>query len=141
MLFIRAQLIFLLLIFAFSPALAETEPRTGAAGELGWATYYAKRFAGQKTASGEIYDPAKLTAAHTRLPFGSQVRVVNIANGRSVVVTVNDRCRSRKHPYIDISRAAAREIGLLGRGNARVRIISEGTPVAAAANPRDSVND
>ncbi|KAF0219770.1 MAG: rare lipoprotein [Geobacteraceae bacterium] len=92
-------------------------------GVEGIASYYAKRYNGRKTNSGVRYDPEKLTAAHPNLPHGTKVKVVNLANGKEVVVTVNDRCRKRKTPFIDLSRAAARKLGFLGKGIARVRII------------------
>jgi rare lipoprotein A len=92
-------------------------------GTEGVAAYYAKRYNGRRTNSGHRYDPTKLTAAHPTLPYGTRVRVVNLANDKEVVVTINDRCRSRKEPFIDLSRAAARELGFLGKGTARVRII------------------
>jgi len=96
------------------------EPEGGA----GTAYYYAKRYNGRRTSSGAIYNPHKLTAAHPTLPFGTRVKVENLANKRSVVVTVNDRCRKRSFEFIDLSRAAARELGFLGKGTARVRIIT-----------------
>ncbi len=92
-------------------------------GTEGLASYYANRYNGRKTRSGTRYDPEKLTAAHPTLPFGTKVRVVNLANDREVIVTVNDRCRCRKTPFIDLSRAAAGKLGFLGRGTARVKII------------------
>ena len=87
------------------------------------ARIYAKRFKGRKTSSGEIYDPQKLTAAHPTLPLGTEVKVVNPANQKSVIVTINDRCRKRKELYIDLSRQAASELGILRQGKATVRII------------------
>lgn len=92
-------------------------------GAEGIASYYAKRYNGRRTTSGTRYNPEKLTAAHPRLPLGTRVKVVNLANDREVVVTVNDRCRRRKFPFIDLSRAAAKKLGFLGKGTARVRII------------------
>jgi rare lipoprotein A len=92
-------------------------------GMKGIASYYAKRFNGRPTTSGVPYDPNKLTAAHQSLPFGTQVKVVNLANGREVTVTVNDRCRKRKFPFIDLSRAAAERLGFFGKGITKVRII------------------
>ena len=92
-------------------------------GAEGIASYYAKRYNGRKTRSGARYNPEKLTAAHPDLPFGTRVKVVNLANGREVTVTINDRCRERSFPFIDLSRAAARELGFLGKGTAKVRII------------------
>jgi rare lipoprotein A len=92
-------------------------------GMKGVATYYAKRFNGRRTTSGVPYDPNKLTAAHQSLPFGTKVKVVNLANGREVTVTVNDRCRKRSFPFIDLSRAAAERLGFFGKGTAKVQII------------------
>jgi rare lipoprotein A len=92
-------------------------------GVLGIASYYAKRYDGRKTNSGERYHPEKLTAASAELALGTRVKVVNVANDCEVVVTINDRCRKKKVPFIDLSRAAARKLGFLGKGIARVRII------------------
>jgi peptidoglycan lytic transglycosylase len=92
-------------------------------GVEGLAAYYASRYTNRRTNSGERYDPGKLTAAHADLPLGCRVRVVNLANRREVVVTVNDRCRKRKSAFIDLSREAARRLGFFGKGTARVRII------------------
>jgi rare lipoprotein A len=94
-----------------------------AAGTVGIARYYAKRYKGRKTSSGVIYNPRKLTAAHPTLPLGTQVKVVNLANNRSVIVMVNDRCRKHETPFIDLSRQAARKLDFLGRAKANVRII------------------
>ncbi len=92
-------------------------------GTEGVAAYYAKRYDGRKTCSGVHYDPEKLTAAHPDLPLGTRVKVINLANDREVVVTINDRCRERSFHFIDLSRAAARKLGFLGKGTAKVRII------------------
>jgi rare lipoprotein A len=75
---------------------------------------------GGRTASGERNDGAELTAAHASLPFGTKVKVVNVRNGRSVVVRVNDRGASGR--VIDVSRAAAEELGFIRAGHANVRI-------------------
>lgn len=88
----------------------------------GVASYYAKRYNGRKTNSGARYNPEKLTAAHSHLPLGTRVKVVNLANMREVIVTINDRCRKRISPFIDLSRAAARQLDFLGKGTARVTI-------------------
>lgn len=90
---------------------------------VGVASFYAKRFHGHFTASGQRYDNELLTAAHSHLPFGTKLKVTNLRNKRSVVVTVNDR--GAFHAYgriIDLSRAAAKEIGMLGRGTAKVKL-------------------
>lgn len=90
----------------------------------GVATYYAARFNGRRTTSGERYHPDKLTAAHATLPLGSMVRVHNPRTNQDVVVRINDRCHPRHAPknLIDLSRKAAQQIGLWGKGVVRVRI-------------------
>ena len=90
--------------------------------EVGVASYYAHRFHGHRTASGERYDEHAFTAAHRSIPFGARVRVTRLSNGRSVVVRINDRGPFRHHRIIDLSRRAARELGIVGAGSARVRL-------------------
>lgn len=97
-------------------------PSGQTAGKEGIATYYAKKYTGRRTASGSRYNPHKLTAAHQSLPLGKKVKVVNLANNKEVQVTVNDRCRKRAKPFIDLSQAAAKELGFLGKGSAKVLI-------------------
>jgi len=92
-------------------------------GVEGVAAYYAKRFQGRRTNSGEIFDHNKLTAAHPSLPPGTKVKVINLANGKSVVVTINDRCSKRSFEIIDLTRKAAQELGFYGKGTAKVKII------------------
>ena len=91
----------------------------------GVATYYAARFIGRRTSSGERYHPDKLTAAHATLPLGTVVRVLNPRTGQDVVVRINARCPPRHAPknLIDLSRKAAQQIGLWGKGLIKVRII------------------
>lgn len=100
----------------------------------GWATFYTKRRAGRRTASGERYDPRALVAAHPTLPFGTQLRVTRIETGVSVVVRVIDRGPShaqRRHGYIiDLSRAAAESLAFVRQGRARVRLEVVGKPAA-----------
>ena len=105
-------------------AVAPERVTESSTGNKGVATYYAARYKGRRTSSGERYNPVKLTAAHNDLPLGTKVRVTNLDNDREVVVTVNDRCKKRKTRLIDLSRAAARELGFLGRGKTRVMITS-----------------
>ncbi|MDQ5985607.1 MAG: Endolytic peptidoglycan transglycosylase RlpA [Syntrophus sp. SKADARSKE-3] len=88
----------------------------------GLAVYYGKRYQGRRTHSGAVYRHKKPTAAHPTLPMGSKVKVVNLANNRSVVVTVNDRCRKRSVEFIDLSRSAAQKLGFLGKGYAKVQM-------------------
>ena len=90
---------------------------------VGIASYYAKKFQGRRTTSGERYQPELLTAAHQSLPLGTRVLVRNLANDKEVTVVVNDRCRKKKTPFIDLSRAAARKLGFFGAGKASVAII------------------
>ena len=89
---------------------------------LGEASYYGPGFEGRKTASGERFDPGRMTAAHRTLPFGSRVRVTVPDTGRSVVVRINDRGPYHGRRVIDLSEAAARELGMHDRGTARVRL-------------------
>lgn len=85
-------------------------------------TYYAKKFEGRKTTSGERYRAKKFTAAHRTLPFGTIITVRNLHTGKSVQVRVNDRGPFSKKFALDISAAAAKEIGIYRLGYARVEI-------------------
>jgi rare lipoprotein A len=89
---------------------------------VGMASYYARKFHGRKTASGERFDMHKLTAAHRTLPFGTRVRVTNLRNGRSATVRINDRGPYTRGRIIDLSYAAAKEIGLIEAGTAKVKV-------------------
>lgn len=89
----------------------------------GFASYYARRFEGRKTTSGQRYRPEKMTGAHQSLPMGTVVRVVNPVTSQEVHVTINDRCARKSFPFIDLSRAAAKKIGLWGKGKIKVVII------------------
>lgn len=97
-------------------------PGAGAPLGGGVASYYASHFHGRRTASGERFDMAAMTAAHRTLPFGSKVRVTNPANGRSVVVRINDRGPFTRGRTIDVSHAAAERLGLIARGHGRVEL-------------------
>ena len=88
----------------------------------GEASYYGSELAGNPTASGEAFDPQKLTAAHRTLPLGSEVRVTNPRNAKSVIVRINDRGPFHGNRVIDLSTAAARTIGLIRSGTGRVRL-------------------
>jgi rare lipoprotein A len=88
----------------------------------GVASWYGEPFHGRTTASGETYDMEAATAAHPTLPFGTRVRVENLDNGRAFTVRINDRGPFAKERILDVSRRAARELGMLGPGTARVRI-------------------
>lgn len=88
----------------------------------GKASYYASNFHGKKTASGEVFNLNRFTAAHRTLPFGTNVKIINLNNGKNVLVRINDRGPHLRGRIIDISPAAAKEIGLFGKGTATVRI-------------------
>ena len=88
----------------------------------GRASYYGYGFAGRKTASGDTFRPEELTAAHRFLPLGTKVRVTNLNNGLSVLVTINDRGPYVRGRHIDLSLGAARELGMVNRGVAEVLI-------------------
>ena len=98
----------------------------------GFATYYGKGFAGKKTASGEIFNPRDMVAAHRTLPLGTRVRVTNLENGRSVLLRVIDRGPySGRRNIIDVSEGAARRLDFIGAGRVRVRVevLREGSDV------------
>jgi rare lipoprotein A len=88
----------------------------------GNASYYGNELAGNRTSSGERFNPAAFTCAHRSLPLGTKLRVTNLANGRSVIVRVNDRGPFTRGRILDMSLAAAREIAMVGPGHARVRL-------------------
>jgi rare lipoprotein A len=90
--------------------------------ESGKASWYGRRFHGKPTASGEVFNQHLMTAAHKTLPLGSRARVINLKNGNSVEVTINDRGPFVPGRIIDLSRAAADELGFLEAGLAQVRI-------------------
>ena len=90
--------------------------------ETGTASWYGPNFHGKQTANGEVYNQNELTAAHKTLPFNTVVKVTNLANGKSVTVRINDRGPYVGRRVIDISRAAAERIDMIGPGTAKVRI-------------------
>ena len=85
----------------------------------GLASFYSE---GEQTASGEKFDPRELTAAHRSLPFGTQLRVTNVATGRSVTVRINDRGPFIPGRVVDVSYSAAETLGIIGIGVARVKL-------------------
>src|SRR5688572_29000535 len=90
--------------------------------QTGKASFYADKFEGSSTASGEKYKHSKLTAAHKTLPFGTKVRVTNLANNESVEVTINDRGPYVEGRIIDISKSAAEKLGFVSQGLAEVKL-------------------
>jgi rare lipoprotein A len=124
----RSALLLILLV-AMTPACAATRPAAAPVAEErlafeqeGLASYYGGEHHGRRTASGAVFDAGQLTAAHRTLPFGTRVRVTNLDNGRRVVVTVTDRGPFRRERVIDVSRRAAKDLGFLRAGTARVRL-------------------
>jgi rare lipoprotein A len=121
----RSKVTFVLLQLALllSAGCATTggpKPTPERAGEVGTASFYSHRLHGRKSASGKIYDEEQLTAAHRTLPFGTRVRVTNLENDRSVVVTIIDRGPFRRRRVIDVSRHAAELLGFVASGTTRV---------------------
>ena len=103
---------------------AQPQPRYQLIGQ-GKASYYAARLNGRRTASGERLDNTDLTGAHRELPFGSLVRVTNLANQQSVVIRINDRGPHGGRRIIDVSRKAAEQLGMLRSGTAQVQLTLE----------------
>ena len=102
----------------------------------GRASYYADRLHGARTASGEPYNKHEFTAAHATLPFNTMVEVTNITNGKTVVVKINDRIPNNKVKVIDLSRSAARALGMIQQGivNVKLRVLKD-DEISAALPP------
>ncbi len=113
---LKARLV--LLFFAFSLPFSYINAQSA----RGKASYYAHKFNGQRTASGELYSSKDYTCAHRSYPFGTKLLVKNVDNGRSVVVRVNDRGPFVRGRIIDLSYAAAKELGIIKRGVGTVEV-------------------
>lgn len=94
----------------------------GSSTETGLASFYAETYNGKKTANGEVYKSSRLTAAHRKLPFGTKVKVTNLANGKTVKVKINDRGPFVSGRIIDLTRAAAEKIDMVNAGVVKVKI-------------------
>ena len=103
----------------FAARLAAAKPAAMTDGSIGIASFYKH---GSKTASGEQFNPSELTAAHRTLPFGTRLRVTNLATGQSVTVRVNDRGPFIPGRVVDVSHAAAEELGMIDRGITKVKL-------------------
>lgn len=90
--------------------------------ETGIASYYAEPFHGRKTANGQIYDMYALTAAHPTFPLGTIAKVTNLKNGKSVILTINDRMPKHPQRIVDLSLGVAKKLDMVNDGLARVRI-------------------
>lgn len=99
-----------------------SSPGSGPSVQDGIASWYGREFQGYRTASGERFDPNAMTAAHRTLPLGSYARVTVTSSSRSVIVRINDRGPFVRNRIVDLSYAAARALGIAGRGSARVTI-------------------
>ena len=118
---------FLLALLLLAPAcgprpVPSVAPRLVGYTERGLASWYGRKFNGRQTASGERFDMNRPSAAHRTLPFGVAVRVTNLENGRSIVVRINDRGPFIDGRIIDLSKAAARKLGMIEAGVVRVKI-------------------
>jgi rare lipoprotein A len=111
----------LAMTFCAMPALAIIKPAPGVV-QNGIASYYHDSLHGNKTASGQIYDKNRISAAHKTLPLGTRVRITDVKTGRSLDVRINDRGPFVKGRIIDLSRRAAQELKIIDRGVARVEL-------------------
>ncbi|MDX2097619.1 MAG: septal ring lytic transglycosylase RlpA family protein [Leptolyngbyaceae cyanobacterium bins.59] len=118
----RLSSLLLLLAISGFPAIVQAQQIV-----RGLATWYGPGFVGNRTANGEIFNPNALTAAHRSLPFGTEVRVTNPRNGRSVIVRINDRLGDPRI-VIDLSQGAARAIGMTETSPVTMEIL--GTPIS-----------
>lgn len=122
----RKQLAYIALAAGTALGLASVQltAQPSAREQWGWASWYGPGFAGRPTASGERFSPQALTAAHRSLPLGTRARVTNLETGQQVEVTINDRgpFADPERRVIDLSRAAAAQIGMVRRGVGPVRV-------------------
>jgi rare lipoprotein A len=90
---------------------------------IGYASYYSNRFIGKKTASGEVFSQKKMTCAHNTLPLGTLVRVTSLKSEKYVVVRVNDRLHRHNPRLVDLSKAAATQLGFVKKGIIKVSVV------------------
>jgi rare lipoprotein A (peptidoglycan hydrolase) len=137
----RKQLAYIALAAGTALGLASVQltAHPSAREQRGWASWYGPGFAGRPPASGERFSPLTLTAAHRSLPLGTQARVTNVETGQQVEVTINDRgpFADPERRVIDLSRAAATQIGMVqqGVGPVRVTVIDTPRPRPRRASP------
>lgn len=131
---LKQTILLLATLFSFftAPAYAQSH---------GDATYYGNRFHGRRTSDGSRYHKDSLTCAHRTLPFGTLLKVRNLKNGREVVVKVTDRGPFRRGGIVDLSMAAAQEIGMVGQGVARVEVTEIGHVNGSSAGRYDQTGD
>ena len=121
-----SKLIFVSFLFILSINQATAKTNWEGYTQKGKASYYADKYEGRKTASGELFKQNGKTAAHKKLPFGTKVKVTNIKNGKSVVVTINDRGPFSKGRIIDLTKSAFNTIGNTSAGvlETKIEVIS-----------------
>jgi len=119
---IKLVLFIWLIPFLFFSVISVKSHASNAHSQVGLASWYGSKLHGGKTASGERFDMNGYTAAHRSLPIGAMVRVINLKNGKDVVVRINDRGPFNSRRIIDLSRAAAKAIGLITSGVAKVKL-------------------
>ncbi|MGG9971781.1 septal ring lytic transglycosylase RlpA family protein [Ferruginibacter sp. SUN002] len=118
-------ILMLLLLMSFSRSiLAQKQSKKQTVGKVlyGQASFYANKFHGRKTASGEIFNQTKFTCACNALPLGTWVRVTNLKNNKSVIVKVNDRIHPKVRRVVDLTIAAAQKLGFVKSGLTRVKV-------------------
>jgi rare lipoprotein A len=113
------NIILLILFMGGASVMAQQKTKSPS---TGIASYYAQKFHGRKTASGEIFDNTAMTAAHNTLPLGTFIKVTNIRNNRWVVVKVTDRLHAANRRVVDLTQAAAKKLGFIHWGLTRVRV-------------------
>lgn len=118
----KRPFLFAIILIALSTSCHRKSIPGGSGTETGMASYYAETYNGKKTANGEIYNSSALTAAHKKLPFGTKVKVTNLANGKTVKVRVNDRGPFVAGRIIDLTKKAAKKIDMVTAGVVKVKI-------------------
>lgn len=103
---------------------AKTSKKTKKAGRIlyGQASFYANKFSGRKTATGDIFNHSKMTAACNVLPLGTWIKVTNLKNGKTVIVRTNDRLHPNTRRLVDLTKTAAKQLGFISRGLTRVKV-------------------
>ena len=117
---VTIPIVFVLMAAFFSSGIALAQQA-----EEGLANFYSDKFHGHKMFNGELYDKTKLTAAHKKHAVGTKLKVTNLENKKSVVVTVTDRMAQKNPAVIDVSRHAAEDLGFVKSGKARVKVEAE----------------
>ena len=118
----RVRRVTILIVFVSMATFLTGDIALAQQAEEGLANFYSDKFHGQKMFNGEPYDKTKLTASHKKHPVGTKLKVTNLENSNSVVVTVTDRMAQKNPAVIDVSRRAAEDLGFVKAGKARVKV-------------------